>query len=191
MGRLNTVRARIALTTVVAFLILAGVADARITIRLHASPSDSFFFHGNYSDEPFDPSDGFGLEIWNCGSGVSPTFVAQRDALIVCRDASGTGFTPGYLVYSVALPAGACVDNGRSCYYRDPAVPFRRDGVRSLRVEYARRGHGNRVWLESFGDLSGADQANMMVVIKVNGQPRAILEDSFTPLENGGWYSSF
>jgi hypothetical protein len=189
MVRLNAVGRRIALASVLTIM-LFGVSEARITIRLHSSPSDSFFFHGNYSAEPFDPSDGIGLELWNCGSGDVPTFVADREAVIVCRHADGS-ITPGYLVYAVDVPAGACVDHGRSCYYRNSDVPFRSDGVRSLRVQYARRRHGNRVWLESYGDLSGADQANMLIVLKVNGKPRAVIDDTFTALDSGGWYSSF
>lgn len=189
MAGLSTVAARllVSLLTVVG---LVGVAEARITIRLHAAPYDNFFFHGNYSAEPFDPSSALGLEIWNCSSGEAPTFVAEREAFIVCRHADGS-ITPGSLVYSVDLPAGACSDHGRSCYYRNSDVPSRTDGVRSLRVQYARRRHGNRVWLESFGDLSAADQAKMLIVIKVDGTPRAVLEDTFRPLDSGGWYSKF
>lgn len=189
MARLSTVVARL-LISVLTIVCLVDVADARITIRLHAAPSDEFFFHGNYSAEPFDPSNALGIEIWNCASGDAPTFVADRVAVIVCRHADGST-TPGHLVYSVDLAAGACVDHGRSCYYRNPDVPFHADGVRSVRVQYARRRHGNRVWLESFGDLSAADQANMLIVIKVDGKPRAILEDTFRSLASGGWFSKF
>jgi hypothetical protein len=189
MLSLSTVGRRIALASILAIWV-PGLADARTTIRLHSLPADEFFFHGNYSAEPFDPADAFGIEVWNCVTGDAPTFVADREASIVCRHADGS-VTPGYLVYSVDLAAGACVDHGRSCYFRNPDVPYRADGVRSLRVQYARRGHGNRVWLESYGDLSGADQANMLIVIKVNGRARAILEDTFTPLASGGWFSSF
>ena len=170
-------------------LLLAGVADARITIRFH-EPYDELFFHGNYSSEQFDPSSAFGLEIWNCANGALPAFIADREALIVCNHPDGTT-TPGYLVYSVDLPPGACDDHGRSCYYRNPDVPSRAEGVRRLRIQYARRGHGNRIWLQSYGDLSAADQANMMIIVKVDGRPRAILEDTFIRLPNGGWFSTF
>src|SRR5712671_7290773 len=72
-----------------ALLCLADVAEARITIR-HRSPYDVFFFHGNYSTDPFDPSDGFRLEVWNCANGQMPTFVADREPLIVCADDANT-----------------------------------------------------------------------------------------------------
>jgi len=194
MGKLKSRGPRFASTffclmALAAILLLAGAADARITIRFH-DPWDELFFHGNYSSEPFDPSSAFGLEIWNCATGDVPTFIADREALIVCRHADGT-ITPGHHVYAVDLPAGACIDHGRSCYYRNPDVPYRADGVRSLRIQYARRGRGNRVWLESFGDLTAADQANMMIIINVNGKPRAVLEDTFVPLPSGGWFSNF
>jgi hypothetical protein len=189
MVRLNTVVARL-LVAVLTVVCLVDVAGARITIRLHSAPYDAFFFHGNYSSEPFDPSSGLGLEIWNCATGDAPTFVADREALIVCRQADGS-ITPGSLVYSVEVPAGACIDHGRSCYYRNRDVPFLAEGVRTLRVQYARRRHGNRVWIQSFGDLSAADQARMLIVIKIDGKPRALLEDTFTPLDSGGWVSDF
>lgn len=189
MARLHRVVARL-LVSVLTIVCLVEVAEARITIRLHTAPSDNFFFHGNYSSEPFDTSSALGIEVWNCATGDAPTFVADREAVIVCRHADGST-TPGYRVYSVELPAGACVDHGRSCYYRNPDVPYRAEGVRSLRVQYARRRHGNRVWLESFGDLSAADQAKMLIIIKIDGTPRAILEDAFTPLASGGWFSAF
>ena len=189
MVSLNTVVARL-LVAVLTVVCLVDVAEARITIRLHSAPYDTFFFHGNYSSEPFDPSSALGFEVWNCASGDAPTFVADREVLIVCRHADGS-IVPGSLVYSVELPAGACVDHGRSCYYRNPDVPYRAEGVRSLRVQYARRRHGNRVWLQSFGDLSAADQANMLIIIKVDGKARATLEDTFQPLDSGGWFSDF
>ena len=190
MASLRAVRSWVALVFLFVLLVAAGVAEARIAIRMHGAPYDEFFFHGNYSAEPFQPSDGIGIEIWNCVSGEVPTFVADRLATIVCRQSDGTT-TPGSLAYAADVPPGSCVDHGRSCYYRNPDVPFRADGVRSLRIQYARRHHGNRVWLESYGDLSAADQANMLIVIKVNGLPRATLDDTFTPLPNGGWYSPF
>ena len=190
MASLRAFHPWVALACLSALVLGARVADARIAIRLHGSPYDDFFFHGNYSAEPFDPSAAFGIEIWNCLSGVAPTFVADRQASIVCRHADGTT-TPGSLAYAVDVAPGACVDHGRSCYYRNPDVPFRADGVRVLRIQYARRHHGNRVWLESSGDLSAADQANMLLVIKVDGVPRATLDDTFVPLPSGGWYSPF
>ena len=190
MPSLRAVRRWVVSLSLSALVLAAGVADARIAIRLHGSPYDEFFFHGNYSAEPFTPSDAFGIEIWNCASGDAPTFVADRQVSILCLHPDGT-VTAGSLAYAVDVAAGACVDHGRSCYYRNPDVPSRADGVRSLRIQYARRHHGNRVWVDSYGDVSAADQASMLIVIKVNGVPRATLNDTFTPLPSGGWYSPF
>jgi hypothetical protein len=171
-----------------AFALVASATDAKIALRPR-SPHDNFFFHGNYSSQPFDPRSAFGIEIWNCADGTLPVLLADRELLIVCGFAGGA-YVLANLVYEVALPAGACVDHGRSCYYRDGDAP-RAGGVRYLRVQYARRGHGNRVWLESYGDLSAADQANMLIVVTVDGTPRATVHDTFTPLSTGGWFSRF
>lgn len=163
--------------------------DAKITVRRHAD-ADAFFFHGNYSSAPFSPSDAFGLEIWNCPDGVMPIFIADREPLVVCGYDDKTGFVLADLVYAVALPAGACKDHGGSCYFRDATVPESREGIRSFRVRYARGGHGNRVWLESFGDLTDATQANMLILITIDGSPRAVLQDTFVPIP-GGWFSKY
>lgn len=182
-------RLALGLATVMMLGVVTSAADAKITLRPR-SPHDNFFFHGNYSAQPFDPSSAFGLQIWNCANGALPAFIADRTPLIVCGYAPATGYDLADLVYDVALPAGTCDDHGRSCYYRDPGAASA-GGVRYLRVQYARRGHGNRVWLESFGDLSAAQQANMLILITVDGVPRATLQDTFIPLPNGGWFSPF
>ena len=183
---------RILAGLVLALVAITGVADvgeAKITIRRHAA-TDAFFFHGNYSSQPFDPRDHFALEIWNCANGAVPVLIADRDPFVICGYDAASGYAYGDLVYAVDVPGGTCVDHGRSCYYRrhDGADT---DGVSYFRVRYARRGHGNRVWLESSGDLSAADQASMLIIIKTNGAPRATLQDVFTPLPNGGWFSAY
>jgi hypothetical protein len=184
------VKLRHVMVSVLAVLCVVDVAAARITIRRH-TPFDAFFFHAQYSTEPFLPGDGFTLEIWNCATGEMPIFIADREPLIICRQDGETAYTLGALAYAVDVPAGACVDHGRSCYYRDPRANLANGGVRYFRVQYARRGHGNRVWLESYDDLSAADQARMLIVVKINGRPRATLGDTFTPLPKGGWYSAY
>ena len=182
-------RVVLGLAMMMAFGLAAHLADAKITLRPRA-PHDNFFFHGNYSTEPFAPSSSFGVEIWNCADGTMPALITAREPLIVCGYDVATGYIFADPVYAVALPAGACLDHGRSCYYRD-GTAAQRGGIRYLRVQYARRGHGNRVWLESFGDLSGADQANMLVLITVDGVPRATLQETFIALPSGGWFSRF
>ena len=166
------------------------VAEARISIRPLAQ-HDRFFFHANYSSESFDPNDDFGLAIWNCASGAMPVLIADVDPLVVCPSDTGTGITLPDLVYAAVIPAGTCTNSGRSCSYRNPDVDAQNAGVRYFRVQYATRSFRNRVWLESYGDLTAATQANMLLVITINGKPRAVLEDTFTPLGDGGWFSDF
>ena len=171
-------------------LTLAATADARITLRPR-SHFDSFFFHAQYSTTPFNPADAFGIEIWNCSSGVMPIFIPDREAIVVCLDESGAEPTLADLVYAVEVPGGTCTDHGRSCFYRNGRVNDKTGGVAYLRILYSGHRHGNKVWLQSFGDLSSATQAKMLLIITINGHPRASLEDTFTPLLNGGWFSHF
>jgi hypothetical protein len=117
--------------------------------------------------------------------------VSDRTPLVVCDYDAVTGYVLADLVYEIALPGGVCNDHGSSCYYRDRTVPSQRDGIRYFRVRYARHGRGNRVWLQSHGDLSAATQANMLIMIRINGGPRAVLQDTFRPLPSGGWFSPF
>ena len=172
-----------------ATMLVAHAAEAEITMR-PASPLGSFYFHGKYSRQPFDPATSFGVQVWNCANGGMPTLIADTTPFVACGYESGSGWILADLAYDVALPAGACIDHGRSCYYRDASAPSR-GGIRFLRVQYARRGHANRVWLESFGDLSAALQAKMLVMITIDAIPRATLQDTFAPLRNGGWFSNY
>lgn len=177
---------------VLAMLIAAvPAAEARITLRPHLHQQDELFFHAHYSEQPFDPRDDFALQIWNCASGAMPISLALADPIVVCRDASPIGYGPATLVYSVFVPGGSCVDHGRTCYYRNRSYDPRVGGLRFFRVRYSSGSRGNRVWLESTGDLSAADQANMLFIIEIAGQPRAVLEAPFVPLPSGGWFSEF
>lgn len=170
---------------------MGGVADAKITIRPDL-PSGNFFFHGNYSSVPFDPTTGFGIQIWNCADGSAPIFLSQNPPLVVCElDPFGIDHLLAELVYAVNVPPGTCDDHGSSCYFRDRSVTAGNPGIRYFRVRYARQGRGNRVWLESYGDLSAARHPSMMILITIDGLPRAILDDVFRPLRNGGWFSPF
>jgi hypothetical protein len=175
--------------SLLALVCLVNAADARMTIRRQA-PYDNLFFHGSYFGDPFDPGDDFTLEVWNCANGALPIFVADAKPLIVCGYDEQNAAILADLVYSAEVPAGWCVDHGRSCYYRNRDVPSAGPGVRYFRVRYARPGRGNRVWLDSYGDLSSANQANMLTMIKLNGLSEAIRADTFTPIASGagGWF---
>jgi hypothetical protein len=172
--------------TVLVLVCVTGVADARIAIRRHPS-YDHFSFHANYSTVPFDPSDTFTIELWNCANGAMPIFVADIEPLIVCAYDPENLFTLAELVYSVEVPGGTCVDRRRSCYYRDRDVPSRGLGLRRFKVHYATANRGNKVWLDSYGDLSPVNQANMLLVIKINDRPTATRSDTYLPLSNEGW----
>jgi hypothetical protein len=184
-------RGTIAALVVCAMTLLAVVnaADARISIRRRAL-QDNFFFHGNYSGEPFDPSAAFTLEVWNCANGELPTFIADAEPLIACGYDQQNALISGDLVYSVEVPAGLCVDHGRACYYRNSDIPSAGAGVRYFRVRYARPGQGNKVWLDSYGDLSSATQPNMLILIKLDGFARATRTDTYIPISSGagGWF---
>src|SRR5689334_14445498 len=135
------------LAFVLALFCVASTADARTMIR-RQSPYDNVSFHGNYGGDPFDPAADFTLEIWNCANGTMPTFIADRESLIVCGYDPANGYTLGDRVYAVDVPGGTCVDHGRSCYYRTRDVPSVTPGLRFFRVQYARAARGNRVWLD-------------------------------------------
>ncbi len=170
---------------------VGGDADAKITIR-PGSASDNFFFHGNYSSIPFDPATSFGIQVWNCPNGTPPIFLSQSPPVVVCElDPTGKDHLLADLVYEVNVPPGTCNDHGGSCYFRDGTISADNPGVRYFRVRYARQGRGNRVWLESYGDLSAARHPSMMILITIDGLPRALLDDTFRPLRNGGWFSPF
>ena len=175
---------------VLAMLACGARVDAAITVRRNA-PVDQFFFHGNYSGVPFAASEGFGLQLYNCAGGEMPVFIADRQPIVACGYDAATGYALADLVYAAALPSGACKDHGSSCYYRDQTVPDAHEGIRFLRVRYARRGYGNRVWLDSYGDLSRATQANMLILITIDGGPRAVLQDTFVAIPGGGWFSGY
>jgi len=166
---------------------VASAADAKITLRSR-TPLDDVFFHGSFSTDPFDPTTSFALQIWNCPDGAMPTYVPDDPPLVACAYDPTTGYTAADLVYGVAVPARTCADHGRSCYYRNSDVPSVTGGVRFFRVRYAAGDRPNRVWLDSWGDLSGATQANMLVLIAIDGRPRAMRTATFTALTSGGWY---
>lgn len=172
-------------------VVAVGVADAKIAIR-RDTPNDNFFFHGNYSTVPFDPATTFGIQIWNCPDGAMPTMFVARTPLIVCTvDPKGVNHGLAELVHEVEVPGGTCKDHGGSCYFRNRAASSEQAGLRYFRVRYARGGRGNRVWLDTYGDFSAAQQANMLILITIDGLPRAGLPHTFFPLRNGGWYSPF
>ena len=179
-----------AVAALLTILLLVTAADARTTIRPR-SRLDSFFFHGHYSTTPFDPADALGIQLWNCASGVMPTYIPNRESLVVCRDGTDAEPVLAQLVYTVELPGGSCKNRGRSCFFRDRSATDKTGGISYFRVMFSGGTHGNRVWLQSFGDLSAANQANMMLIITINGHSRASFEDTFTPLLHGGWYSVF
>jgi hypothetical protein len=134
-------------------------ADARIRIKFF-DDYDSFAFHAQVYDPGFRARTG--------------------DMRIEARNAAGP-------IYSVTIPAGACVSRSRgSCVYKNPEARRARSGLAFFRVRYQAGTHGNKMWLESYGDLSAATDPVMSFVLYVNDLPYASTEDSlFTPTHNG------
>ena len=180
--RIASVTARL-VTVIVASLCLAASARANITLKLRDG-ADEFYFHGQYHGEPFSPADELEMEIWNCANGQLPDVTSAPQCPI---PGSPGEFEPAQLVYSVLIPGGTCIGRGVSCSFRDRDARAARSGLVQFRVQYDNGRHGNKIWLQSFGDLSLANSAQMYLVIKRNGNSEADLLGAFQPLRSGGW----
>jgi hypothetical protein len=166
-------------------LVVASAAQANITLKLREG-ADEFYFHGQYHGEPFNPADEFEMEIWNCANGQLPNVTSAPQPICPVPGSPGE-FEPAQLVYSVLIPGGTCIDRRLSCSFRDRDARAARSGLVQFRVQYDNGRHGNKIWLQSFGDLSLANSAQMYLVIKRNGNSEADLLGAFQPLRSGGW----
>lgn len=172
---------------VVAVLVAGvGIAEARITIRM-GEELDEFRFHAQYwDDDAFDPTADFTLAIWTCPDGGMPAYMAGFDPAVVCHDEAGASVA-AELAYEVAIPGGTCVDHGHACYARQPGSAVQDGGVRYFKVRYARHsGAGNKIWLETVGDLSRVVEGKMLLQILIDGRPQADLEGNVVPLGSRG-----
>ena len=148
---------------ILVLVLLSSNAMAATTLRPRDG-NDYFFFHGQFYRANLAPSEhSFTIEVTN-SMGV---------------------------VYSVSIPRGACVDRGRSCRYRNREAKVSKDGVVYFRVLYDNGGHGNRVWIKSYGEFTNATEAYMTLMIYMDGLPLASFSDTFIRLGNGGWRSHY
>src|SRR5262249_22050356 len=88
-------------------------------------------------------------------------------------------------IISVSLPAGACVDRGKSGVYRDKGADATTGGIGRFRMTY---GNG-KIWMVSYGDVSAATTAHMQVDVIINTQPypKDYRVDADFTLTKKGW----
>jgi hypothetical protein len=144
---------------ILALTLVTTDADARVRIKFF-DDYDSFFFHAQIYD---------------------PQFRARTGEMrIEARNAAGP-------IYSVTIPAGGCVSRSAgSCVYKNPEAKRARNGLAFFRVLYQAGTHGNKVWLQSYGDLSAATDPVMSFVVYLGDVPYASTEELlFTPTHNG------
>jgi hypothetical protein len=123
---------------VVAVLAMANAASAQIRV----SPArHEFRFHGAL------------------GAGPGHT-VSQFGATVTLANEAGT-------ILSLTLPAGACVDRGTSCLYRDPQATATTGGIAKFRMQFST----GKIWMVSYGDLSAATTARMNVTVMIPSTP--------------------
>jgi hypothetical protein len=155
-----SVRSRLAIAVAtVAFILTSTSAQARIKIKFF-DEYDSFAYHAQIYDPNYRSTVGeLRIEAWNA-----------------------TG-----LIYSVTIPDGACVStNAGSCVYKDPVAKKARNGLAYFRVLYQAGKHGNKIWLQSYGDLSAAtDPVMSFLVYRDDILYAAIVDEVFKPTHNG------
>lgn len=138
---------------------MATSADARIRIKFF-DDYDSFSYHAQLYDPEYRSMIG--------------------ELRIEARNAAGP-------IYSVTIPAGACISRSRgSCVYKNPEARKARNGLAYFRVLYQAASHGNKMWLQSYGDLSLATDPVMSFQVYMDDVPYASIENAvFTPTHNG------
>ncbi len=189
--------ARLILFVVGCLSLTTNNAEAKTTVK---PKTQTFYYHFQDYGEVFDPSKSNEFRIYNCPDGIMPqrAYLADADQWVFhCGWSVQTGFKPAQLIHSVTIPPGTCVDRGKSCSYRNSQAKKRKEGLGYFRILYKTYGpentygHGNKVYLESYGDLSKATVANMMVVRFIDGNLYTVLDETFTPIANGGWWFDF
>lgn len=144
---------------VVTMTLVTTDADARIRIKFFET-YDSFSFHAQVHDPEFRAKTSeMRIEAWNAAGQI----------------------------YSVTIPAGACVSRrAGSCVYKNPEAKKARSGLAYFRVLYQAGSHGNKMWLQSYGDLSNATDPVMTFLIYMDDVLYSSLRNEvFTPTHNG------
>ena len=90
-------------------------------------------------------------------------------------------------IYSVTIPAGACISRSAgSCVYKNSEARKAKNGLAYFRVLYQAGTHGNKMWLQSYGDLSSATDPVMSFLVYMDDILYASLDNEvFTPTHNG------
>jgi hypothetical protein len=156
------------LVVVVSVALCSADAFGRTTLK-PGDDYDTFAFHGQFYEPPGAPiiaaaPHTYAIEVWN---------------------------SQGELVYAQVLPEGACVDAGNGCRFRDKVAQRARSGIAQFRMKYATESHGNKVWTKGYGEFTAPMDSQMSLVLLVDGVPYASLTDTWTPVGNGGWRSSY
>ena len=145
---------------VVALLVVALLATANAaSAQIRVSPArHEFRFHGAL------------------GPGPGHT-VAEFGATVTLANDAGT-------ILSVTLAAGACVDRGTSCLYRNPLATPATGGITLFRMRFST----GKICKVSYGDLSAATTAHMIVNVVIPSTPFQDYEvDANFTLTKKGW----
>jgi hypothetical protein len=153
------------LVVLVTLLVEWSAAEARIKLKL-LEGNDLFYFHAQKFDPDFRSFTGtLRFEVSNAGG----------------------------LIYAVEIPPGACVGSptGRSCVFRDKAARTAKSGLAYFKVLYEAQSHGNKMYLQSYGDLSAATDPVMSFRIYQDGELWAALNNVAFKATRTGWVGLF
>jgi len=147
------------LIVTLALTLVSTSADARIRIKFF-DDYDSLYYHAQIYDPDYRSIIGeMRIEAWNAAGKI----------------------------YSVTIPAGACISRSAgSCVYKDPEARKAKSGLAYFRVLYQAGTHGNKMWLQSYGDLSSATDPVMSFLVFMDDILYASIDNEvFTPTHNG------
>ena len=150
-----------ALALLVTLLVGSTPADAKIKLRL-LEGNDLFYFHVQVNDPTFPSFVGtLRFEVWNAAG----------------------------MIYAVDVSTAACTatSTARWCVFRDKAAKQARSGLAYFKILYQAQSHGNKIYLESYGDLSAATDPVMSFKIFQNDELYAELNNVVFKPTHSGW----
>jgi hypothetical protein len=149
------------LAAVIVGVLVSTAADARIRLTF-LDGNDSFSFHAQENDATFrSTTESLRFEIWNAAG----------------------------LIYAVDVPIGTCVgaSTAPSCTYRNREAKKARSGLAYVKIRYQTESHANKIWLQSYGDLSSATDPVMSIKLYQNGALYDQLVDEVFTATRTGW----
>ena len=151
------------MVVVAALTVVSTRVDARIKITF-ADSNDLFSFHAQIYDENYRAQ------------------TQAADLRIEAWNANGK-------IYSVSIPAGTCTapSAAGSCVYENSLARRTRSGLAYFRVLYQAATHGNKIWLESYGDLSAATDPVMSIRIYLDDVLYAYIPNERFTQTHDGW----